>query len=398
MPGLMSKSAWIKIFIFPLLFAGILFFTKYDTGTRLVLAGTLLTCLLIFFFTSVRARIKQVFSLLLLFYFLIYRANEPQLFSCFALLLTGSAFNASLFGVMLILVLSAVLAPFYWLLFTLFGCSVFLLIKELKTKKADFFKKSMLIMGLLFLGASLFPVFNMVTSTSAQSLALVFESPAFRQALKVSLASSTVSALITLVFGVPLAYGLARIDFKGKNIIDSFVDLPILIPHSVAGIAILSSFGPKSPIGAFLIGNFGISVASAWPGIIMAQVFVSSPFLIRSAIAAFEDMGSEYEKAARTLGAGPARAFFTISLPLAVPALVNGFLLTWARAMSEVAAIMIVASEPKTLSIYIYDEFLSMGILEARPPAVLMVIICVWAFFCVRWFKWRYYRREGDRL
>lgn len=377
-----------------------LLFPAVDMGTLIVLF-----CSLFFFSISLLSALTQngqinkkdplirlISSLGILYYLLVHISFEPQLFSVFLILLAGASFHKKVFAVFFITVISAVAAPHYWLILTLVLSFIYLVFKEIQDKRHEFFHKSLLFMGLIFLMIVLFPIFNMMTSTSVQSLVLVCQDAAFLKALRVSVITATVASLITLIFGVPLAYGLSRIDFKGKDFIDSLIDLPIIIPHSVAGIAILGALGPKSPIGAFFIENFNITIASDWIGIIVAQTFVSSPFLIRSAITAFNEMGTEYEGAARTLGASPTRAFFTVTLPLAFTSILNGFLLTWSRAISEVACILIVASVPKTLSIHIFEEFLSMGITESRPPAVMMVIFCLWAFFCVRWFRWAYSR------
>jgi len=114
---------------------------------------------------------------------------------------------------------------------------------------------------------------------------------------------------------------------------------------------------------------------------------VSSPFLVRSATNAFRDMGPALENVSRTLGASPLNTFFRISLPMASGAIFSGCILTWARAISEVGSLMVLAYHPFTVSIYTYDMFVQYGLQEARPAAVLLVIVCLWGFLALRWLR-----------
>jgi len=155
----------------------------------------------------------------------------------------------------------------------------------------------------------------------------------------------------------------------------------------LAGIALLVLLGAKTPVGQFLKEHGGIEVSGSLVGIVACQVFVSSPFLVRSAINAFHDMGPAVENVSRTLGASPASTFLRVSLPLAAGAIFNGAILTWARAISEAGSLMVLAYHPFTVSVYTYDVFVQYGISEARPAAVLLVIVCLWGFLVLRWLR-----------
>jgi len=147
------------------------------------------------------------------------------------------------------------------------------------------------------------------------------------KALKNSLLTSTATMLISLLFGVPLGYVLARKEFKGKSFVQAAVDIPIVIPHSVVGIMLLVTFSNR--------------ILDSYLGIIMAMLFVSAPFTINAARDGFLAVDEKLEHVARTLGASKLKAFFTVSLPLALPSILSGAIMTWARAISEVGAILI---------------------------------------------------------
>jgi molybdate/tungstate transport system permease protein len=200
-----------------------------------------------------------------------------------------------------------------------------------------------------------------------------------------SISSSFISTLIVLIFGVPFAYIMARKDFSSKPFVDALIDLPIIVPQTAAGIALLVLLGPKTPIGSFLNTYFGISFSGSFAGIVACQVFVSSPFLIRSAIHSFESVNTKLENISRSLGAGPIRTFFKISLPLASAGIFNGCILTFSRAVSEAGSIMIVAYRPTTIPVMLNDIFLQYGVREAAPVTVVFIIICIWSFIALKW-------------
>jgi molybdate/tungstate transport system permease protein len=194
-------------------------------------------------------------------------------------------------------------------------------------------------------------------------------------ALKNSFFASTVAMLISLLFGVPLGYILARKDFKGKSVVQGIVDVPIVIPHSVVGIMLLITFSSA------IIDNY--------VGIILAMLFVSASFTINSARDGFLAVDEKLEHVARTLGASKLKTFLTVSLPLALPHIFSGAIMTWARAMSEVGAILIVAYYPKTAQILVMEYFENYGLRASRPIAVLLMIISLAIFVALRWIVGR---------
>jgi len=195
------------------------------------------------------------------------------------------------------------------------------------------------------------------------------------EALRNSLLTSTATMLISLFFGVPLGYILARKDFVGKSFVQAVVDVPIVIPHSVVGIMLLVTFSNK--------------ILDSYLGIIMAMLFVSAPFTINAARDGFLAVDEKLEHVARTLGAGRLKVFLTISLPIAMPFILSGAIMTWARAISEVGAILIVAYYPKTAQVLVMEYFNNYGLRASRPISVILVLLSLSIFVVLRWIVGR---------
>ncbi|MCC6747288.1 MAG: ABC transporter permease [Deltaproteobacteria bacterium] len=234
--------------------------------------------------------------------------------------------------------------------------------------------------GLGFLLLVLFPLVHLAIQDSPRTFGQLLDRSDVRSALLVSLSSATVATFVVALFGIPLAYALARLPFRGRRLVETLVDLPILVPQSVVGIALLSLLGPGSPAGAFLEDRLGLAVAGRFSGLVLAQVFVSCPFLIKTACTAFHGVPTELESAARTLGASPAVTFRRVTLPLASRGLLTGAALSWARAVSEFGAIVLFASSPLTAPVLVHTEFMKAGVSESRPIATLLLLVCLWVF------------------
>ena len=167
-------------------------------------------------------------------------------------------------------------------------------------------------------------------------------SPLVAEALRLSLVTSTLTLMVVMLLGTPLAYGLARASFPGRRLVDTLIDLPLVLPPVVAGVALLMAFGRRGVLGNEL-GTLGIELAFSTPAVVVAQVFVSAPFYIRAARAGFQQVDSTLEGIAYTLGASRWSAFRRVALPLARPALLGGAVLCWARALSEFGATLLFA-------------------------------------------------------
>ena len=195
-----------------------------------------------------------------------------------------------------------------------------------------------------------------------------------------------VSFAATFVFAIgaiPLAWLLARKNFPLKNVVQGIIDLPVVLPHTAAGIAILGFISRDGLLGK-AADTVGLSLINNPAGIALAMAFVSLPFLINSARDGFAAVPERLEKAALTLGAGRSRVFFTISLPLAWRSIMTGFIMMFARGMSEFGAVVIVAYHPMIAPVLIYERFSSFGLKYARPASVVFIIIALGVFILLR--------------
>jgi molybdate transport system permease protein len=199
-------------------------------------------------------------------------------------------------------------------------------------------------------------------------------------AMRLSAITSTFTLAIAIVIGTPLAYLLARYDFPGKALVDLIVDLPVVLPPTVAGVALLVTLGRRGIIGEHLQGA-GIDIAFTATAVVLAQLFVAAPFYIRTVKAGFETVDPAYERLAWTLGASPWRAFRRITLPLAWPSILAGAVLCWARALSELGATLIFAGSyqgrTQTMPLAIIGAFESGKSIDV--PIALAVILIITA-------------------
>ena len=323
----------------------------------------------------------------ILFVLFVPIARSPLLFASFGMLYAASFRTPLLLGYTLILVASVVFVTPYWIQATLLAGGFYTVAVPLFPQRTKRFHLVCLGVGFLLIAGIMLPLLYLSFQVTPQTLVASGVNPAFRQALWTSIWTASLATLIVLLLGIPLAYAIVRLDFAGKGLLESLIDLPIVIPQSVVGIAILVLLGPKTPVGQFLESRFGIEIAGNWLGIVLCQVFVSSPFLVRSVANAFHDMGPGLENISRTLGASPTSTFIRVSLPLASGGIFTGCILTWARALSEAGSLMILAYHPFTVSVYAYDVFIQYGLQESRPAAVLLVIVCLWGFLVLRWLR-----------
>jgi len=180
-----------------------------------------------------------------------------------------------------------------------------------------------------------------------------------------------------------LAYWLARTSFRGREIIQSLVDLPVVIPHSAAGIALLGMVSRDTWVGQ-AASAIGLDFVGHPLGIGIAMAFVSVPFLIQSARDGFANVPLRLEMAAMSLGASPWRSFLTVSPPLAARSIITGMVMMFSRGLSEFGAIVIIAYHPMVTPVLIYERFGAFGLKYSRPVAALFVLVCLIFFVLLR--------------
>ena len=224
------------------------------------------------------------------------------------------------------------------------------------------------------------PVLRMVWEAGGGQMLEVTKAPEVRSAIFLTLRASLWATLLALFFGVPLAYFLARVDFKGKKVIESLIDLPVVIPHTAAGIALLLVWGRHS----LLTRATGLTVVGTEVGITLAMLFVSLPFLVNGAKEGFRLVDVRLENTARTLGASPFQAFWTVALPLAKKSILSGSIMMWARGISEFGAVVILAYHPMTAPVLIFERFQNFGLQEATPVAALLLIVSLVVIIVLR--------------
>jgi molybdate transport system permease protein len=217
-------------------------------------------------------------------------------------------------------------------------------------------------------------------------------------AIRLSLWIAFVATLASLPFGIAIAWVLARKDFWGKSILDGFVHLPLVLPPVVTGYLLLISFGRRGPIGEFLADNFGIVFSFRWTGAALACGVMAFPLLVRAIRLSFESIDRRLEDAAATLGANRFRSFLTVTLPLALPGIIAGMVLCFAKALGEFGATITFVSnipgETQTISAALYTlTQVPGGDAAALRLVVVAVVISLAALIASEWFA----RRAGMR-
>jgi molybdate/tungstate transport system permease protein len=227
------------------------------------------------------------------------------------------------------------------------------------------------------------PLVRLVLATPAADLAAARADAELWNSIWLTLRAAGIATVISVFFGVPLAYLLARSRFKGKALIQGIVDLPIMVPHSAAGIALLTVIGRHSLMQK-AVKPIGLEFVGEEAGIIVAMAFVSLPFLVGAAREGFSAVPERLERVGRTLGASPWRVFFTVTLPMSWRAVLAGMVLMWGRGISEFGAVIIIAYHPMTTPVLVYQRFSDYGLSYSRTAAVALLLVCLAAFFLLR--------------
>ena len=255
-----------------------------------------------------------------------------------------------------------------------------------KNKKLSLFELFLPFLGGLILLFILAPLLGMFFGCSFDSLLGVAKDSTVTDSIWLTLWTSILATFLFSILAVPFAYLLARKNFPFKRLLCGIIDIPVVIPHSAAGIAVLGVLSRDSFVGG-IADKFGLSFIDSPAGIMIAMAFISLPFLINGAREGFESVPVRLEKVAYTLGASPSRVFFTVSLPLAWRAVLSGFVMMWARGLSEFGAIVIIAYHPAVTSVLIYERFTAYGLKYAQPVAVLFVLVCLVVFIFFRFLS-----------
>ncbi len=243
-------------------------------------------------------------------------------------------------------------------------------------------------LALLLISFIVVPLASLLLGTSSQEIVKYGLDSEALYALYIGISASIIATVLLIISGVPLAYLLTRRDFKGRDLIKALVDLPFVIPHGVAGIALLVAFNSRTPLG-FILSNLGMKLEDSFWGIVSVMAFVSVPLMVDALIDGFSGVDTDLEHVARGLGASESETFWRITLPLASRSLVTGSLLSWARGMSEVGALLIVAYYPKSINVLIMERFWTYGLQVAKATAIPLLVISLTTFVLIRRFSGR---------
>ncbi|AFZ73560.1 ABC transporter permease [Natronobacterium gregoryi] len=240
-------------------------------------------------------------------------------------------------------------------------------------------------LGALLLAYFAVPFVAFLSRTGAANVLGGLASSEAQMAIRNSLLTAPVSTTIATIFGVPLAYVLARQSFPGKRLVEALVILPLIVPPVVGGAMLLTAVGRFTPIGSAAAAA-GVPLTDSLIGVVLAQTFVAAPFVVITARAGFGAVDDRLEQASRSLGYGPIATFWHVSLPLARGAIVAGIVLTFARAIGEFGATMMVAYNPRTMPTRIWVDFISGGIDAIVPLALALLAITLVVLAAVQRF------------
>jgi molybdate/tungstate transport system permease protein len=238
-------------------------------------------------------------------------------------------------------------------------------------------------LGSLLVVFIVLPLLSVLISTQPAVLGETLGDAEVLRSLALTGGCALAATLIAGVSGVPLAYLLARRKFRGKRLVEALIDLPVIIPHTAAGIALLLVFGSRGWVGA-PAQKLGVAFTNQPEGIVAAMLFVSVPYLVNLSREAFALVDRELEQQALVEGASAWGAFWHVTLPIAWRGVVAGALMMWARGISEFGAVVILAYHPRIVPVLVYERFTGFGLEAALPVTVILIVLALLAFSLLR--------------
>jgi molybdate/tungstate transport system permease protein len=239
-----------------------------------------------------------------------------------------------------------------------------------------------LLLGAVLLAYYLLPVASLVVARPPGAVLAALTSDRVLAAAGTSLATATTSTTVAVVFGLPLAYWLARTESWWRKPVLAVTVLPLVVPPVVAGMVLLTVIGPSTPLGR-VAADLGVPLTRSVVAVVLAQTFVASPFVVVTARAALAEVDPAMEEASRSLGESRLSTFRRVTLPLAWPGILAGVTLAFARALGEFGATVTLAYYPRTLPVEIWVSFTTRGIDAAFPVAVVLLVVSLIALAVV---------------
>jgi molybdate/tungstate transport system permease protein len=273
----------------------------------------------------------------------------------------------------------------YWIAGAVLTAAAVWAVRGRKSKTRDYAPMAAFsVLGGLLVFFVILPILNLLFTTDPARIASTARDPTVQAALSITLSAALVATLISILFGVPLGYVLARENFAGKALVEGIIDMPVVIPHTIAGIALLFIFGRGGILGAPLNTHFNVLLSDTYWGIVLAMLFVGLPFIVNHCRDGFLKVDPRIEYVARSLGAGYLQTFFRVTLPLTWRALLSGAIMTWARAISEFGSVAIIAYYPKTINTLLFEWYNFFGYTYTKPLSALLLLIALAIFISLR--------------
>jgi len=269
-------------------------------------------------------------------------------------------------------------------LFSVVGFVLLALARPAQRRRPDALFVVFALVGSVLLLFLLFPILNLILTTDGSSIVAMAHDKSVDSALEITLGAGMISTIVALTAGVPLGYVLARQQFPGKSIVEGIIDMPVAVPQTIAGIALLFIFGRGGVLGAPLHTYFGIQLSDTLWGIVAAMLFVSIPFVVNLSRDGFMNVDPRMEYVARSLGASPIGACLRVTLPLAWRSLLSAAIMAWARATSEFGSIIVIAYYPKSINTLMFEWYNFFGYAHAKPLAALLLLIVLAIFITLR--------------
>lgn len=237
----------------------------------------------------------------------------------------------------------------------------------------------LLAMSAPLIGFLALPLVAILLRASLPVIVTTLPQRAVAQAIGLSLTTASLATLLAVLLGTPIAFLLARYEFRGRSLLDTLIEAPMVLPPAVAGVGLLLAFGRRGIWGSYL-DDLGITLAFTQAAVVMAQLFVAAPFYVKSAAAGFMALDRDLEQAAALDGASELQVFRFVSLPLSAPALVGGAIMTWARALGEFGATILFAGNlpgrTQTMPLAIYLGFE----LDLNVALTLAIVLLICSF------------------
>jgi molybdate/tungstate transport system permease protein len=246
-------------------------------------------------------------------------------------------------------------------------------------RKTLFFNFVFSFLGGLLLVFITLPLISTLLGTTPDQFWLALTNPEVLRSFALTFGAAAAATGLALLTGVPLAYLLARRQFRGKRLVEALVNLPVIIPHTAAGIALLLVFGRRGLLGQWLT-PLGVTFTDNFLGIVVGMLFVSLPFLVNMSRESFALVDEELERVALIDGASAWQSFRFVTLPLAWRGVLGGAVMMWARGISEFGAVVILAYNPKIVPVLVYERFNGFGLASAQPIATILIVVSVAVF------------------